>query len=163
MSKVGVVYYSRTGHTEAMATEVGVGVKAEGVELELKQAEETELDDLLKWDGIIVGSPTYYGLLAAPIKELFDRSVKYHGNLNGKVGGAFASSGNVGGGNETTVLSIIQMMLIHGMLVKGTPDGDHYGPVSVGNPTEKVKSECRALGKRVAGLVKVLSSSEAVA
>lgn len=157
MPGVGVIYYSRTGNTESMAREVCRGVKEESVEVELKKAEETKLEDLLNWDGIIVGSPTYYGLPAAPIKDLFDRSVKYHGNLNGKVGGAFSSSANPGGGNETTVLSIIQMMLIHGMVVKGTHDGDHYGPVSIGQPTDRVKSQCQRLGKSVAALVKKLS------
>ena len=108
----------------------------------------------MRWDGIIVGSPCYYGLPAAPIKELFDRSVKYHGRLNGKIGAAFSSSAQVGGGNETTILAILQMMLIHGMIVKGTPDGDHYGPVSIENPDKKVELQCKDLGIRVARLVK---------
>ncbi len=157
MPKIGIVYYSKTGNTELMAKAVYEGVKSENVEVELKKVEEVKPEDLLNWDGIIVGSPTYYGLPAAPIKELFDQSVKYHGDLEGKVGGAFASSANIGGGNETTVLSIIQMMLIHGMIVKGSSNGDHYGPVSIGKPTEKVKSQCKALGARVAKLVKRLS------
>lgn len=154
MPKVGVVYYSRTGNTEKMARAVCEGVKSEGVEVELKKVEETKLEDLLSWDGIIVGSPCYYGLPAAPIKDLFDRSVKYHGRLDGKVGGAFSSSAQTGGGNETTIMAILQMMLIHGMIVKGTPTGDHYGPVSVKKPGENVESQCRSLGVRVARLVK---------
>jgi len=154
MAKIGVVYYSRSGNTEKMAKEVFEGVKSEGVEVELKRVEETQPEDLLNWDGIIIGSPCYYGLPAAPIKELFDRSVKYHGSLEGKVGGAFSSSANIGGGNETTILSILQMMLIHGMVVKGTSTGDHYGPVSIGEPGKGVESQCRALGKRIAKLVK---------
>jgi len=154
MSRVGIIYYSRTGNTEKMARAVYEGVKSEGVEVELKKVEETRPEDLLKWDGIIVGSPCYYGLPAAPVKDLFDRSVKYHGNLDGKVGGAFCSSAQVGGGNETTILAILQMMLIHGMVVKGTPTGDHYGPVSIEKPGENAESQCRSLGARVARLVK---------
>lgn len=154
MAKVGVIYYSRTGNTENMARAVYEGVKSENVEVELKKVEETTPEDLLQWDGIIVGSPCYYGLPAAPIKELFDRSVKYHGRLNGKIGAAFSSSGQIGGGNETTILAILQMMLIHGMIVKGNPSGDHYGPVSIENPNERVRSQCRNLGAEVARLVK---------
>jgi NAD(P)H dehydrogenase (quinone) len=154
MATVGVIYYSRTGNTKKMAQSVAQGVKEEGVEVVIKKAEEASPEDFLKWEGIIVGSPTYYGLLASAIKGLFDESVKYHGRLEGKVGGAFASSGNIGGGNETTLLSILEMMLIHGMVVQGTSQGDHYGPVSIGSPDERVKSQCIALGKRVARLVK---------
>ena len=157
MAKVGVIYYSRTGHTEKMAQFVLEGVKKEKIEVEIKKVEDTKIEDLLEWDGIIVGSPVYYGIVAAPIKDLFDRSVKYHGRLEGKVGGAFASSANIGGGNETTVLSILQMMLIHGMIVKGTSEGDHYGPVSIEEPDKRVESQCKALGERVAKLVKRLS------
>lgn len=154
MATVGVIYYSRTGNTQKMAQSVAQGVKEEGVEVVIKKAEEASPEDFLKWEGIIVGSPTYYGLLASAIKGLFDESVKYHGRLEGKVGGAFASSGNIGGGNETTLLSILEMMLIHGMVVQGTSQGDHYGPVSIGSPDERVKSQCMALGRRMARLVK---------
>jgi len=160
MGKIGIIYYSRTGNTEKMAEFVGQGVKMEEVEAELKKVEETSLEDLLSWDGIIVGSPTYYGLVAAPIKDLFDRSVKYHGKLEGKVGGAFSSAANIGGGNETTIMSILQMMLIHGMIVQGSSRGDHYGPVSIGSPDERVEGQCKALGRRVARLVKKLSKKE---
>ena len=154
MAKVGIVYYSRTGHTEKMAQFVLEGAKKEKIEVEIKKVEDTKIEDLLEWDGIIVGSPVYYGIVAAPIKDLFDRSVKYHGRLEGKVGGAFASSANIGGGNETTVLSILQMMLIHGMIVKGTSEGDHYGPVSIGSPDGRAISNCKRFGKRMAELIK---------
>lgn len=155
MAKIGIVYYSRGGNTEKMANAVYRGVKSEDeVEVELKKAEETTLDDLTNWDGIIVGSPTYYGLPAAPIKNLFDRSVKRHGRLEGKVGAAFSSAANVGGGNETTVMGIIQMMLIHGMVIKGNSKGDHYGPVSVGEPDERAQKQCKTLGATVAKMVK---------
>jgi len=157
MVKIGIVYYSRGGNTEKMAEYVLAGVKEEKVSGQLKRVENTNLEDLLAWDGIIVGSPTYYGLPAAPIKDLFDRSVKYHGQLKGKVGGAFSSSANPGGGNETTIMSIFKMMLIHGMILQGSSEGDHYGPVSIEAPDERVKRQCIALGKRVARLAKKLS------
>ncbi len=160
MGKIGIIYYSRTGSTEKMAEFVYQGAKMEEVEAELKKVEETTLEDLLLWDGIIVGSPTYFGLVAAPIKDFFDRSVKYHGRLEGKVGGAFTSGGCIGGGLETTIISILQMMLTHGMIVKGTSKGDHYGPISMKSPDERVETQCKALGRRVARLVEKLSKKE---
>ncbi|MCM8804870.1 MAG: NAD(P)H-dependent oxidoreductase [Candidatus Omnitrophica bacterium] len=154
MAKVLIIYHSKTGNTKEMAKSVEEGVKEEKVEVILKSVEEIELDDLLTADGIIVGSPTYFGLPSAEIKEIFDKSVKYYGKLEGKVGGAFTSSAHIGGGNETTIMGIIQMMLIHGMIVQGTTKSDHYGPVSIGRPDEKIKRDCKELGKRVARLVK---------
>ncbi|MFA4044102.1 MAG: hypothetical protein HZRFUVUK_000885 [Candidatus Fervidibacterota bacterium] len=154
MPKVLIVYYSRTGNTKSMAEAVAEGAKrVGGVDVELKAVEECTPEDLLNADGIIVGSPTYYGLPAGEIKKLFDESVKYHGRLEGKVGGAFTSSANVGGGNETTIMAILQMMLIHGMVVQGSSIGDHYGPVSIGAPDQRARQQCLSLGERVARLV----------
>ena len=157
MAKVLVIYYSKTGNTEEMAKFVGEGVKEEKVEVEVKKAEDTKEEELLKADGIIIGSPTYYGSMAAPVKELLDKSVKFHGQLKGKVGGAFSSSANIGGGNETTIMDILKAFLIHGMIVQGTSEGDHYGPVAIGTPDERSKGQCKDLGRRVAELVKKLS------
>ncbi len=156
MAKVLVIYYSKTGNTEKMARAVGEGVKGEGVEVEVKKVEDTKADELLEADGIIIGSPTYYGGMAASLKELFDESVKFHGELESKIGGAFSSSANIGGGNETTIMDILKAFLIHGMIIQGTPEGDHYGPVAIGAPDKRSKSQCQDLGHRVAKLVKRL-------
>jgi NAD(P)H dehydrogenase (quinone) len=94
--------------------------------------------------------------MAAQIKELFDDSVKFHSKLEGKVGAAFASSANVGGGNETTVLDILNAMLIHGMIIQGDPQGDHYGAVAIGAPDSRATKQCVRLGSRIAKLVKRL-------
>jgi len=150
MAKILIVYYSRSGNTEKMAKFVETGVKDEKVDVELKKVENTSIDDLLNADGIIIGSPTYYGLPASDILKLLDDSVKYHGKLEGKAGGAFTSSANIGGGNETTIMAILQAMLIHGMVIRGTSKGDHYGPVSVGAPDKRVEKQCLDLGRRVA-------------
>lgn len=160
MSKVLVVYYSKTGNTQTMAEEVVKGILSENVEAVLKEVEQTSAEELLNYDGIIVGSPTYFGTPAWEIKKLFDDSVKYYGRLIGKVGGAFTSSANIAGGNETTILSILQMMLIHGMIIQGTTEGGHYGPVAIDSPDEKAKKECRNLGKRVAILVKKMKGEK---
>ncbi len=156
MSKVLVVYYSRSGNTEAMAKLFAEGVESEGVEAKCKNVADTSLHDLLAVDGIVIGSPTYYGTMAAEIKKLLDDSIKYHGKLDGKIGAAFSSGGGMGGGNQTTVVDILRALIAHGMIVQGNPEGDHYGPVAVGKPDARSCEECRRHGVRVARLVKRL-------
>jgi len=109
---------------------------------------------MMEYDGIILGSPTYYASMAGEIKDFLDRTVKFHGKLDGKVGAAFTSAANIGGGNETTICGILNALLVHGMIVQGNPRGDHFGPVSIGMPDERVEGQCRELGKRVACLTK---------
>ena len=152
MAKVLIVYYTRSGNTEKMARLVAEGAKAAGAEVVLKAVEKTEVEELLEADGIILGSPTYYGHSSGRMRTFLDETVRYHGELAGKVGGAFASSANIGGGNETTILDLLHAMLIHGMVVQGTADGDHYGPVAIGAPDDRATPQCRALGERVARL-----------
>jgi NAD(P)H dehydrogenase (quinone) len=136
-----------------MAELVAEGAReVEGVEVTLKTVEDTEPDELLEYDGIVAGTPTYYGLPSAPLKKLFDDSVKFHGELEGKVGAAFTSAANIGGGNETTILAILQMMIVHGMVVQGNPRGDHYGPVAIHSPDERASKQSRQLGVRTAEL-----------
>jgi len=152
MAKVLITYHSATGNTEKMAKLVAEGAAKAGAEVTLKPVAEIEAKHLLDYDAIIIGSPTYYGAPAAPVRKLFDASVKHHGQLEGKVGAAFSSSANIGGGNETTILSILHSMLIHGMIVHGNSKGDHYGPVSVNAPDARVEKQCRELGRRTAEL-----------
>ena len=154
MAKAVVIYYSRTGNTKHMAEVIAEAIQKEGVECDVKFTSEIDAGQLLNYDAIIIGSPTYYGTMAAEIKALLDESVEYHGRLDGKIGGAFSSSANVGGGNETTVLDIINAMLIHGMIIQGDPKGDHYGPVSISSPDSRVISNCKRFGKRMAELIK---------
>jgi len=153
MASVLITYYSRSGNTQKMAEAVAEGARGvSGVKVEVRQVEDLTPDDLLPPDAIIMGSPVYYGTMAAELKKLIDESVKHHGKLVGKVGGAFASSGGPGGGNETTVLDILKAQLVHGMIVQGDSAGDHYGPIAVGAPDERSRKECRKLGKRAAEL-----------
>ncbi len=151
-SKVLVLYYSRTGNTKQMAELVAQGARDAGGDVTLKDVGEAKADELLGYDAIVIGSPTYYGSMAAEIKRLLDESVNFHGQLEGKVGAAFSSSANIGGGNETTILDILRAFLIHGMVVQGNSAGDHYGPVSIGAPDERVRKQCQVLGKRVVAL-----------
>jgi NAD(P)H dehydrogenase (quinone) len=154
MAKVLIVYDSKTGNTDKMAFAVAEGVKqVEGIEVIIKKVGKTTLDDLRSSDGIIMGSPTYYGEMSGKLKSFIDRSVKIHGKLRGKVGAAFTSSGGTASGAETTLLSILQAMLIHGMIVQGRSDHKHYGAAAVGSPSAKGITDCKELGKRVATLV----------
>ncbi len=159
MASVLITSYSRSGNTGKMAEAVAAGARQVlGVEVEMRPVEEVGPDDLLKPQGIIMGSPVYYGTMAAELQTLIDESVKHHGKLIGKVGGAFASSGGPGGGNETTVLDIVKALLIHGMIVQGDAQGDHYGAIAVGAPDDRSRKECEKLGRRVAELVVKLTS-----
>ncbi len=156
MAKVLVIYYSRSGNTKRMAEAIFAGAQIDGVAAELKKVEDTTIDDMFAADAIIMGSPTYFGIMAAPCKELIDKSVKYFKKMKGKVGGAFTSSGMIGGGNETTIMSILEAWLIHGMVIPGVCTGNHYGPVAIGDPKEEVLDECREYGRIVAELAKKL-------
>lgn len=154
MAKILIVYHSETGNTEKMAFAVAEGAKrVSGIEVTVKNVDQTSNGDLLNADGIIVGSPTYYGLMSGKIKTLFDKSVEIHGKLAGKVGAAFTSSGGTASGAETTLLSILKALLVHGMIVQGRHDDKHYGAAAVEKPNEKEIEMCKRLGKRTAELV----------
>ncbi len=156
MAKVLISYYSRTSNTESMAEKIAEVIKEEKLEVDVKKIENTHVDSLLDYDCILIGSPTYYGSMAWPVKKLLDESIKFHGKLRGKVGGAFSSSVNVGGGNETTILNILNAMLVHGMVIRGESSGDHYGPVSIGEPDKRALICCERYAKDISSLVKKL-------
>lgn len=156
MARGIVIYYSRSGNTEEMAEIIAKSMNEAGLPTDCTSVEKVQADDLLKYDAIVIGSPTYYGQMAGPIKQLFDDTVGFHGGLDGKVGAAFSSAANIGGGNETTIIGIIEAMLIAGMVVHGDPQGDHYGPVSINEPDDRVKRECQRRGQRIAELTQKL-------
>ncbi len=142
-----------------MALAVAKGAEqVAGVEVTVKKAEQTNLDDLLSADGIVMGSPTYFGQMSSKLKSLIDESVGVHKQLTGKVGAAFTSSGGTSTGAETTLLSILQVMLVHGMIVQGRADDKHYGASAVGAPKKRDLAFCEELGKNVATLVKKLET-----
>jgi NAD(P)H dehydrogenase (quinone) len=156
MAKGIVIYYSRSGNTKEMAETIAKSMNDAGPATDCKSVDKVRADDLLGYDAIVVGSPTYYGHMAGPIKQLFDDAVSYHGRLDGKVGAAFSSAANIGGGNETTIMGIVEAMLISGMVVQGDPQGDHYGPVSIGKPDQRVRQQCQRRGERIAQLTNKL-------
>jgi len=157
MPKVLVVYDSRTGNTERMATAVADGaMQVKGTEVVVLKVDKAKMQDLIDSDAIILGSPTYYGNMSGKMKSFIDRTNSIHGRLNGKVGGAFTSSGDTACGAETTLLSILEAMLINGMIIQGRHDNKHYGPTAVEAPNKKEIESCKELGKRVAVLATAL-------
>lgn len=154
-----VLYYTRSGNTKKLAEYIAEGVrKTEGVKCILRSTSEVTKDDFVKSDGIIAGSPVYFGTMASELKEVFDKFVNYRPQMENKVGAAFATSADPSGGKETTIMSIIQAMLIYGMIILGDPMDatGHYGISCVGAPDRRTADNAVKLGERVALLVKKL-------
>jgi NAD(P)H dehydrogenase (quinone) len=141
-----------------MAQKISEVLKENGLDVILKKVDEASVDELPNVQGLILGSPVYYGLPTGRIKEFLDKSVKYHGKLTHLVGGAFCSAGGTHTGSETTILALLESLLVHGMIIQGNPHGNHYGPVAVGAPDDKALEHCRKLGERMADLVKKLNT-----
>ena len=123
------------------------------------------LEEMVGAEGIIIGSPVYFGGVSAQLKMLFDRSRPYRRGfkLKNKVGGAIAVGASRNGGQETTIKDIHNFMFIHSMIVVG--DGDptaHYGGTGVGGDIEDCKRDeigietSRNLGRKVAEVVKLI-------
>jgi len=186
-----VLYYSRNGATAAMAQQVARGVEqVAGMTAVLrtvppvsaeceKSADEIpsdgplycELEDLRACAGLVLGSPTRFGNMAAPMKYFLDQSSSLwlSGALIDKPAGVFTSTSSLHGGQETTLLSMLLPLLHHGMVVAGLPysepglmrtasGGTPYGASHWAGPdNSRVLDDgeatlCRALGARVARL-----------
>jgi len=153
--QVLILYYSKSGNTKKLAREVAKGVNSvKGVEAVMKNTQEVAKQDFLDCAGIIAGSPVYFGVMAADLKRVFDEFVGTRKKMEGKVGAAFATSGDPTGGKETTMISIIQCLLIYGMIVVGDPmeATGHYGTACVGKPDKTAAENAKKLGRRVAEL-----------
>jgi NAD(P)H dehydrogenase (quinone) len=154
-----ILYFSKGGNTRKLADIIAQGVdEIEGVKAILKSTGEVTKNDFVDSAGIIAGSPVYFGVMAADLKKIFDEFVGIRKRMEGKVGAAFATSGDASGGKETTMMSIIQALLIYGMIVMGDPMSatGHYGVSCVGAPDQKTRENAIKLGRRVAELAKKL-------
>lgn len=189
MPYILILYYSRYGAVAEMANHIARGVaEVTGIEARVRTvppvstvceatAEDipaegppyATLDDVRNCTGIILGSPTRFGNMAAPLKYFIDglSSLWLTGSLVGKPAAVFSSTASLHGGQETTLLSMMLPLLHHGALLVGLPftetdllttqsGGTPYGPTHLAgseskNPlTEEEKRLCKALGKRVA-------------
>ena len=154
-----VAYHSVSGHTERMARGVVEGAKSvSGAVVKLKRVGEITADDLFSADAVIVGSPVYWSNMSAEVKKFFDDWQLKFGvfpefKMRNKVGAAFATGGQVSGGKEVTMLTILAAMLGNQMIVvsgggafgaSATTEGDSPGI----DAKELVSAQ--ELGKRVA-------------
>jgi NAD(P)H dehydrogenase (quinone) len=192
-----VLYYSRHGATAKMALDIARGIEqVSGIEARLRtvpsvspdteqsQAEIPEsgalyctLEDLQHCSGLILGSPTRFGNMAAPLKYFIDStsSLWLNGQLINKPAAAFTSTGSLHGGQEATLLTMMIPLLHHGMVLAGLPyseerlmnttsGGTPYGASHVSGSSsdapisEDEKQLCLALGKRVAQLALTLNT-----
>ncbi|MBA3564554.1 MAG: NAD(P)H:quinone oxidoreductase [Gammaproteobacteria bacterium] len=186
-----VLYYSRDGATAAMAQQVCRGIETiAGAQARLRTVppvstvcEATDdaipasgppyaaLADLRECAALVMGSPTRFGNMAAPLKYFLDATsaLWLPGDLAGKPAGVFTSTATMHGGQETTLLSMMLPLFHHGMLLVGLPyteaaltrtrtGGTPYGASHVGfnERSPRLSDEeaelCRALGRRVADL-----------
>ena len=153
--KILVLYFSKGGNTRRLAEAVIEGVNATaGAEAVLKKTDQVTKDDFLESGAIIAGSPVYFGTMAAQLKQVFDEFVSVRKKMENKIGAVFSTAGDATGGKETTMFSIIQALMIYGMIIVGDPMAatGHYGVSCVGQPDEKTLGNGRLLGKRVAEL-----------
>jgi NAD(P)H dehydrogenase (quinone) len=195
MSDILVLYYSRYGATAEMAKRVARGIEeVENMQAKLRTVAPVSTvceatsetipaqgppyaspDDLVACSGLVLGSPTRFGNMAAPLKYFIDQtgSQWLAGVLAGKPAGVFTSTASLHGGQETTLLSMILPLLHHGMFIVGLPyseqglintrsGGTPYGPSHVAGIdnqlplTQEEKQLCVALGRRVAEVACVL-------
>jgi len=157
--QVLVLYYSKGGNTRKLAEEVGRGVESAGVAAVIKSTAEVAKEDFLESAGVIAGSPVYFGVMAWELKKIFDEFVGTRRKMENKLGAAFATGGHHSGGKETTIMSILQCMLIYGMVVVGDPMSatGHYGVACVGAPDSNAAADAFKLGARVAELCKKIA------
>ncbi len=155
--KVLVLYYSKGGNTRKLAEAVAEGAgQVEGIEVVMRNTRDVTKNDFVAADGLIVGSPVYFGTMAAQLKQVLDEFVGVRRKMENKIGAAFATAGDPSGGKETTIMSIIQALLIYGMIIVGDPMSatGHYGTACVGAPDSAARDNGQKLGRRVAELVK---------
>ncbi len=143
MKNILILYYSRHGSVAELARHIAGGVESvaeceavirtvppvstvcEAVENEIPESGDAyaTLADLEACDGLIVGSPTRFGTVAAPLKYFFEQtaSLWLSGALDGKPAAVFTSSGSMHGGQESTLLSMMLPLIHHGMILVGIP------------------------------------------
>ena len=154
-----IIYTSKNGRTGGMVEPIRQGMIDGGATVTVRTVEEVTWDDMLAAQGIIVGTPVRFGDVDWQIKRLFDVTAyqDYPGPLSGKVGGAFAGGGRPGSGAELALLSMIHILLNHGMVIQGNAHSSHYGPIALRESSpEDVETTCEAWGIHWAQLVQRL-------
>jgi NAD(P)H dehydrogenase (quinone) len=167
---VTVFYYSKTGHTRAMAEAVKRGAESiDSVNVKIISVEEAKTNEVLEAEALIVGTPVYNANIAPPVQQFINNWPFSGSPMRDKIGAAFVSAGGFSAGEELVQLNILQAMLINGMIVVGGPNWQGAFGASAITEEEPFKKEkmdgtvdpyfldkAEALGKRVAALVKRL-------
>ena len=159
-----IIYTSKNGRTGGMVEPVRQGMIEGGVNVAVRTVDEVTWDEMLAAQGVIVGTPVRFGDVDWQIKRLFDVTAyqDYPGPLSGKVGGAFAGGGRPGSGAELALLSMIHILLNHGMVIQGNAHSSHYGPIALRESSpEDIYATCIALGNHWAQLVRRLKGHRA--
>lgn len=134
------------------------------------------LDDLKCCAGLVLGSPTHFGNMAAPLKHFIDQTTElwFAGSLSGKPAGVFTAASGMHSGHESTLLSMLLPLMHHGMLIASVPSneialketntgGTPYGPSHLSTNPDLSSAEqriCRALGQRIAYLATALKPKQ---
>lgn len=161
-----IVYHSMTGNTKALAEAVAEGARSvENTSVVIRTTNDVLKEDLVRADGIILGSPSYYANVATPMKEFIDKwYFEYELPLFDKIGGAFSAGGSRTGGQELVVISLLIAMMNNGMIVAG-PVYEAWGTFGATAMTdvpphdgvdEFELSDARLLGERIARLARRL-------
>ncbi|WP_294378152.1 flavodoxin family protein [uncultured Clostridium sp.] len=151
---LAIIYYSKTGKTLEMAKEIEKGMRSiDNIEVKLFPIDKVDQDYIKSSRAVIFGTPTYYANTCWQIKKWFDESWEY--NLSGKIGGAFATANFQQGGADSAILTIINHLMVKGMLVYsgGSSLGDpyiHLGPVALRDTFEESREMFRVFGRRIA-------------
>lgn len=152
--KMAVLYYTRTGHTKAMAEAVAEGMrKVDGVETGVFALDAVDVKFIEESKCVVLGTPTYLASMAADVKVWLDGSMKIP--LAGKLGGAFATEDYVHGGGVLAIQSVLSHLMVKGMLVYsgGGAHGKpviHLGPVAMSSRMDEAKEAFIIYGERMA-------------
>ena len=165
-----VAYHSVSGHTETMARAVAEGVQAvPGTRVHVERVGTVTAETLFSADALVVGSPVYWANMAGEVKTFFDNwqfkfDVWPEFKMRNKVGAAFTTGGQVSGGKEVTMLTILAAMLGNQMIVvsgggafgaSATTEGESPGI------NEQELADARALGRRVAEVAWMVKRGQA--
>lgn len=151
---VSIIYFSKNGNTKALADIVANGAKSvNDTEVRVFSIDDIDYDYVSNSNTVIFGTPTYYANTCWQMKKWFDTSSSC--KLEGKIGGVFVTADYMQGGGDVAALTIIQHMMVKGMLVYsgGTALGKpylHLGPVAIKGNDELNETMCEVYGQRIA-------------
>ncbi|MDF2612267.1 MAG: flavodoxin [Clostridia bacterium] len=152
--KLSIIYFSKTGNTKEMARIIEQGMQSvRDIEVGVFDIADINYDFVSESKAVIFGTPTYYANTCWQVKKWFDESRECH--LEGKIGGVFATADYAQGGADTAILTIINHLMVKGMLVYsgGSALGKpyiHLGPVALKGDHEDCRKMFYVFGKRIA-------------